>query len=58
MSKSQNHERKIKLARQALEVQFRRRAGEAIIAATVPDLIKTVPCDSGIYSEAMVGALR
>lgn len=58
MSRKQGYEQSVRLARNSLETVFKRRAGEAIIAASVPDLIKTVPCKSGISSEAMLGALR
>ena len=59
MPKNRNQfEQSTKLARRAVESHFKKRAGEAIIAATVPELIRTVPCSSGISSEAMIGALR
>ena len=58
MSRNPGREQGVRLARRSLETHFKRRAGEAIVAATVPELIKTVPCSSGISSEAMLGALR
>lgn len=57
-SKRQSHEQGAKLARQSLETHFKRRAGEAIVAATIPELIRSVPCSSGISSENMFGALQ
>lgn len=59
MPKSRNKlEQSTKLARRSVEAQFKKRAGEAIVAATIPELIRVVPCSSGIQNQAMVDALQ
>ena len=59
MPKNRNQlEQSTKRARRSVESHFKKRAGEAIVAATIPELIRAVPCSSGISSEAMLGALR
>ena len=53
-----NFEHGQKLAQQSLEACFRKRAGEAIVAASIQEIIRVVPCNNGISADAMVGALQ
>lgn len=46
------------LAEEALGLLFKRRCGQAVIAFSVSELIRKVPCGSGINNEGMISAVR